>query len=270
MAGYLKSFGNQPAAGSLNHREMIAELKQGKIEFRAYESVMTVYERQVVKQDLSARRDRYRDNIVDGLLREWDEALIGLQNAQAGIQKAYQAEAQRWDATKLTAELTTAQQLADLAIQRGRKALPGQPGLMALLENIYLDAQNSGDLHRLRATAEVLAGMGTEAGIVSGQAAVALRQLREPPDLASAKKVEFEALRALADLRKEMVEAGELIQEPVEDYQFGSGPLAQAARRLHATGNGVEVLPPDHPEVTRIYGPKPDIRKPDELGDIQS
>lgn len=269
MSTYLRHSGIQPAAGSLSHREMIAELSQGRKELRAYESMMTAYERETVREDLAARKARYRDTIVAGLLQEWDAALEAVQAAQAGVQKTYQAEAARWEAGKLTAEMTSAQQLADLAVQRGRKELPGQPGTKAILEGIYKDAENSGDLHRIRATCEVLAGMGVEAGIIPGQAAAKLRELRQPPDLAAAQAAEFEAIRAAGEIHKAMAEAGDLIGEPLNPALFEVGPLAQAARRLHVTGNGVAVLPPDHPDVLRVYGPKPDIRNPDQVDDLQ-
>jgi hypothetical protein len=130
------------------------------------------------------------------------------------------------------------------------------------LEMIYQEAVDSGDLVKLRATAEVFRSVlynlpeniGEEgkftANSLQFRADKDLAQLKETDELKAARQDTEQAWNDLIKVQEDLDAASQLLDGYSAFHPFGRNEFTLAVRRVRSDG---AILEPDDPEVTGIY-----------------
>jgi len=116
---------------------------------------MTDFERSLINNDIQERINQVEQQVVDGVVSEWNAAADRVYKALKQVELEKAAEVRRWDADKLAAEMQAVSMLVDYAV--ATRGLDNDSE--KVLTRIYDDAVNSGDIYKKRAAAEVFSGL---------------------------------------------------------------------------------------------------------------
>jgi hypothetical protein len=242
-------------------RDEIAALRD---DLRKDESIMTQYERAVVGREIKNRVDANYQIIANGQLGEWRKAIKNYMDASAGINAEYSKEINRWDSSKLLAEMQTARTLVEIASQSKSNDITSSTETGARLSELYAEAKKSGDLYKQRAVFELLRNIDTDrlpkdarltAAVLKRQAASDLSSLRVTPGLVKAQEAQQVALQAIVTTRDEMILTGKVTGEYDPEGMFGqTGTFGKALRMVQMNRKTGEVMiyPEDSVEVTGV------------------
>lgn len=221
-------------------RETLKAFQTEREDFTRRESIMTPYERVTISEYLGEERRRIGPVVIAGAKAEWDSAIEATRRALARVEEAKAAEARRWDAGKLGAELNLYKTLTDLALQ---SSPAGGVTVEQRLRAIYQDAKSSGDNYKLRAAAEVFASLGGKLGgdlekrmtanrlVIDAQNDLA--ETRKYSELDAAHNQAAEAVEGLNQARRVMVETGEVLGDMLE--------INKNLQRVKVTPEGLEI-----------------------------
>jgi parvulin-like peptidyl-prolyl isomerase len=244
----------------LDHLE---ELKAARDEFRMYAGIMTQYEQSVIQRDIDARRAQAQPIIEAGILGEFQAAVAGYQAAQANLKQAKLAEARRFDTIKLKGEIEAVKALVDLALSSTSPAFGFGHGVSKAdhLKAIYQEAQESGDLLKRRAAAEVLRGINPEGmtpevrmeiNHLTHQAERDLNSLRTTEGMTQAEAARLAAQDKVAESVEGVKITHAILDGGSIDNLFVTGPLVKAYRRVKVIDGELTVLAEDDPQVTGV------------------
>ncbi len=239
-------------------RDLLKELKTAKDELRRNEAIMTAYERQTISESIQARANVIAPRLQGGAIAEWKAAIEVYQDKAAAVEKARIAEINRWDNGRLGAEIGAVKVLVDLALAGVvTKAGPR-------LEQIYNEAQASGDIYKQRAAAEVfrslsgdnLKGSVDDRAAVSGlahKAAKDLPGLRVTDGITRAIQERDAAANGVYSLRSELNDVSLVMGYGDANGPFALGPVATAFRGVKFNNDHtLTIYPDDSVEVTGI------------------
>lgn len=245
----------------LNHLE---DLKAARQELKEYGGMMTAYERSVIQRDIAERVARATQPVTAGALGEFEAAAESYRLAGAMRARAKTEEVRRWDSVKLKNEMETARALVQLALAMPSGSFVSQPSPAERLRVIYQDAKDSGDLHRMRAAAEVMStaypltdGMQPderfEINHLAHEAERDLAALRVTEAMTQAQAEEVEAARALVEQKDRLEKTYEILHGGQPSVFDPFDPLLRAANRVQVDERGgLVLLDENDPKVTGI------------------
>ncbi len=206
-------------SNSVSWRDRLNELKAGKDRFMQYQPIMTQYEQATIAEDLGRKQSQFAPLIIAGMLQEYHQAVSAFEDARKAEARERAAEINRWDSSKLAAEIQLTQaRLADLA---------GLEDPSAVLSGIMQEAEASGDMHKRRAVAEVVraslakmggADMDNRRGVnrVAKQAEQVLNELRTTEAMQKANQEASQAFDAIWSKQREMESVEDVIGKSIE------------------------------------------------------
>lgn len=150
-------------SGSVSWRDKVKDLKAGRAEYGKVYSIMTDFERMAVERSIAEYKKNNEPSILAGAFSEYHAAMNKVNAAVVKVKTAKEHERARWDASKLSAEMSVTENLVKIAINKP-DVDPKNP-LIDRLKTIYQDIHESGDLYKQRAAAEVFTGL---VGMIGG------------------------------------------------------------------------------------------------------
>jgi hypothetical protein len=246
-----------------NWKMALAEIQALQREYRNNEGIMSPYDRQTNGNEIKRRSAAYADEILTGALGDFERAIASYEAAAKNIERAKVIEVMRWDPAKLSAELSNARALAELAIGDKANILAGEDPTDKF-RAIYNEAKQTGDIYKMRAAAEVLnasvphvsAEIRGNVKILASDIGRDLAAARIIPDMVNAEKERADAEINLRNIYNSLPAVSDAIGETIGDNTasmvFNPGPIGKAMRRIKASARGLEVLSPDDPEVCGV------------------
>lgn len=223
-------------------RKIVENLKTAREEYQQYSGMMTAYERSIIERDMKDQAEKYYPMVTAGALGEWNVAINTYKEATREYEREATREITRWDASKLNNELQAIQTLVGLAIAGGEGSAfdGGNPGIAAKLEAIYTEAHQSGDIHKQRATFEVIRTIapnvtGDDRFVVNRLAKLAekdLSGLRVTDGMIQAQEVQGKAFNQLQNMKAELIDVAQAIGEGNPTNPMASGVFSRAIRRV--------------------------------------
>lgn len=217
---------------------MVKALKAAREEYREYAATMTDYERSVNGRELDEQSGKYFQIVANGAIGEWKAAIKRYQDRLKARDREITKEINRWDTSRLNAEIKQVSTLVDLVIAGGRGGIfdGGSPGVSAQLEAIYTEAVNSEDIYKQRAAFEVLRTIlpkvtGDDRFPVNRLAKLAqgqLAQLRITEGMVEAEEARGQALSELLMLRDELIDVAQALGQGDPTQPLGTGPFTRA------------------------------------------
>jgi len=217
----------------------LAELREMKDTFMKYAGIMSEFEKTTYKNRISAYRDQIHDQVINGVLHDWNKAIVEYQSKQAAYEAAKRGEAARFDSVKYASEMQAIQTIVGIVLNQPKNPFAGGNGKVEKLQSIYQEAVQSGDLNKKRAVMEVFSNLPEKETLtLARQAKNDLALLRTTEQVIA---TETEAKQAANDLmvnsRAIVVKAAEILGEPISP--FGNiGPLSKALARVRPGANG--------------------------------
>ncbi|MFA6271004.1 MAG: hypothetical protein WC657_07410 [Candidatus Paceibacterota bacterium] len=228
-------------------RDKYKELKAGLDRFNQYQPIMTQYEQATIVEDLRRKREMTQDYIIRGMVQEYHQVVNAFEDARKAEARERAAEINRWDSGKLAAEIQLTQaRLADLA---------GVDNPGSVVDNLMQEAEASGDIHKLRAVAEVVKSALTKMGgahledrlpvnRVARRAEQVLDELRTTEGMQKANQEATQAFDAIWAKAREMQEIEQVLGVVPDFYQ------AQQRVQVDRHTGKIDVLPVDDSRVT--------------------
>lgn len=237
-------------------------IKAQRAEFQQYNSIMTDYERSIAQREMEETLQTWKGRIVEALINEQNTAISEYQYAEKRLERAHQAEVNRWDASRLRAEMDVAQALVNQARSGKHTANMydgGSPSTYKRIEAVYQDAQKSGDIFKKRAICEVIQGVDIGEGEIMmnrlrKQAERDLSELRRIPEQAEAEEHKEAAWRDVLVKTNDIIVAAPHIGEEATGAYAAGWSLGRAVNRIKIRKDGTrEILDPQSSEVTGVY-----------------
>jgi hypothetical protein len=218
---------------------------------------MTPFERTQHAQALKAARENLRATLEGWAVFEHTQALEALETSARKVDQERAAIINAWDSQRLA---------ADLAIYSARISNAAQAGNLAELQDVYTEAQSSGDKYKQRAAAVAIqssaARLPGNAQDIHGndgrmivnrlqvQAARDLAQLKTSPQLETALTDLDAATQAMRRANSEIETTAEVLGDTVFNGSIHNMRLESALSRvrLHQDGSFEIMLPEEeHP-----------------------
>lgn len=241
----------RPARTINSWMDALEEIKDLREEYQRNAQIMTPYERQAVESYIGQRRRANRDQIARGMVQAFNVQVATYEAAKKRIEDERRKEINRWDPGRLTAEM----QLAEMRVKAimARNSRPGDDPTGELAA-VFAEARESGDQHKQRAAAEVMAGALGAARTddptarmrlnrIAQQAHQALQEIRITPGMLEAEQVRETAEGQLLDLHRGLDRTAQILG--YGDAMRAHGPLSSAYERLNRDENGALVIGPD-------------------------
>jgi hypothetical protein len=203
-------FRNQFVPNGTTWRDQLKGLQEAKNEYAKYSNIMTQFEQAAIQKTINDAQDKVEPAIINGAFAEFEQTVQKAQSIHAKIQKAKVNEINRWDAGKLASEMQVIEMLAKQVV-KSPSMIPAET--ISRLKNIYAEAQQSGNMYKQRAAAEVFTGL---LSIVGGND---LEQRIPADGLAQQAKRDAAKLRITPEMETAEREGNEAIQE-VEKAKF--------------------------------------------------
>lgn len=186
-------------------RDRLEEIKGARAEYYKNLNIMTPFERVLIEKSVSEKVKEVEPYILEGAIGEWHYALNNYQKAIAQVQEAKNREVSRWDASKLNAEMQSAEMLIKKAIESSVGGGSLEPSVMPRIEAMYQDAQRSGDIYKQRAMAEVATSL---TNMVGDDMSDRMRANR----IAQQAQRDAQAVRTTAELERAHITAKEAVE----------------------------------------------------------
>ncbi|MFZ2096386.1 MAG: hypothetical protein WAV05_07080 [Anaerolineales bacterium] len=226
---------------------------------------MSAYERNVIEREIKSQIESLYPTIYAGIMSEYKPAVQALKKAQEKIAQAQVNEINRWDATRLNAELQATKTLVDLALAGGGGGFfdGGSPGPSNRIEAIFQDAHKSDDVYKKRATFEVIKALAPKAkgddkfqiNHLAKLADQGLSSIRITDEMKQSEQQASEAFQAYLEKRKELVEVAKTLGQGDPENVFTSGDFNRAIRMVQVdreTGN-INIYEENSPEVLGVW-----------------
>lgn len=239
---------NSTVALSAGWRDRLAAIREARREYQEYENLMTHYERAVITREINARREQHEAAILAGALAEWHQAADHAAAALAKVEQAKGREAARWDAGRLAGEMQVVRMLVDSAVAGGLNDTSSKR-----LEQVYQDAERSGDPYKLRACGEVLAGLSVPSGDFEARRAAnrlaqaglrAAEQARAFPELDQAQQAAAEAIQGLNEAKRTLLDVDDGLGYTRPNGEIGNFTILRSIqKRVDESGPELRILP---------------------------
>jgi hypothetical protein len=228
------------------------EIKAARIELNAHFSIMTPYERIVNERAVLQRLELHENDVISGVIGEWNGTVTQLKERLEAVQKAQQREVARWEPVRLGAEMNVYTTLINQAIGANvGSALEGD--VLERLRTIYSEAKTSGDQYKARAAAECVRDLANRAADldskrllnrVAAQAKRDLAQMKNTPELEAAHQAAGEAVEALNTAQKELYNTAEALGYVNPNGTLREERIIKALSRVEQTPDGGLVVDP--------------------------
>lgn len=228
-------------------RDRLEELKTAHSEYAKLEPMMTEVERILIGKSISEKQAEVHDYIMQGARVEWQYAINQYAQAKKSLQDAKNREVSRWEASRLNAEMETAERLVTKAVQSSTGGRL-DPKIMPRLKAMYDDAQNSGDIYKMRAMAEVFTGLPAMVGNdfddrmyahrLSQQAQKDARAVRVTLELEKADRETKEAVDMLNQAKSTLLEVDEGMGYTKPNGEVGNWDLFKELNRVRTNQDG--------------------------------
>jgi hypothetical protein len=245
-------YGNSGRPQGTNWEEGINLIRAYKKEYQEYASVMTEYERLAAGREINRLKEQYRPMVTGHLLEELEASITVVKVREKARQKAVADEVNRWEAGRLAAEMQAAKMLISAA-----NMAPKRDGFSGnsltreeRIDQLYQDAQNSGDIYKQRAMAAMLSEYNGdhELNHLVRQAEKDLQKLHITPEI---EKATGEYEQAWRDLAQASHDSQTIAPEVGEDMGiFASGPVSQKLKQIDFVGR--TILEADDPRIQNV------------------
>ena len=243
------------------------QIKEARSEYNKIERILTPYERQTIFGNIKADAEANYSRVYQGVKARLDAAVGNYKAAAAKRAGAIAKEINSWDAAKLNAELQAFQTRVNIELSKkdAQGIFSGQPTARRI-EQLYQEAQASGDRYKMRAAAEVLRAADVEklpseqqmqVQLLARAASDNLEALRNTDDIQNAIDQENAAIKQMQDEQKFVREAAEVMFDEGGQI-FGRdasnfGKLASTIKFEREAGNvKIKILVINDPEITGI------------------
>lgn len=235
-------------------RDRLEELKTARAEYSKLEPIMTEVERILIAKSINEKQSEVGSYIMQGALSEWHYAIDQYKNAVKGIQEAKNREVSRWEAIKLNAEIDTAERLVTKAVQSSTGGRL-DPSVMPRLKAMYDEAQNSGDIYKMRAMAEVFTGLPSMVGgdlddrmyanKLSQQAQRDAQAVRVTREIEKADQLARDAVETLTQAKSALHEVDEGFGQTRPNGEVGNWDIYKELNRVRTNQRGevVDIVP---------------------------
>jgi len=237
----------------------IAFLKKAANDLRTLGSIMTPWERLTVQEEVKRKQEEFFPDITRAVIGKFDQAAKKYQDTRALVAKARANEINRWDAAKLNEHTERYTNQINQLASRQSNPLGGFNPADAI-ERVLSEALQSGDVHKIRAAAEVVqstqvtdSNSKTKMVILQRSAGEALKNLSESEEIRAAQQLRAQTLAELDAVKNEVIETSKLF--PGQDAtapMFANGPYANALKRINTKNGEVEILDANDPKVSGI------------------
>jgi len=240
------------------NKAALEKIKTNNQNFTSKQSIMTMYERETIKEEMDRVISQYKPVIAQDAITDWKNTIKKAQDALKTEETAKAAEVNRWDAGKFNSELKTTQALIEMAKNNKNSPLTGGPKTGQRVNDIYKDAQRSGDPFKARAAAEVMQTLDANSFSedarldvmnVKRQAAKDLESIRVTPELTQAAEARKSAFSELLAGRQELIDTAKTLGEDPEII-WAFGPFTKALKLVQVKNGGIQFYSEDAPEVT--------------------
>jgi hypothetical protein len=237
--------------GTSDWNSLFLDISNKTREFRKSESIMTQYEKQTVSNYIKEQREAHYNTIYRGAYYNLFTAANKWETAKMKLQSAKQSEINRFDPGRLNQEMNYFQSVVNSITHSDRSGIEADDNR---LKRIAAEVKQSGDIHKIRAFAEVVETVPLhgfdqqkkfEALEIVSEAKTNLDQIRQTPEIQTA-TAEFET--AKTDLLKEK-EAFQFIGKVMDNIPpgfniFTNSAFEQTAKRIHIDRNSgnIEIL----------------------------
>ena len=258
-------FNTQPNSGDWMSK--LTEIKAAQDKYAKDQSIMSAYERQTTWGDIEAKISQNYSSVFKGVKNRFDAAVGSYKAAAAKRAAAIAREINSWDAAKLNAEMQAFQMRVGMELnKRDTQGIFSGAPVSKRIEEIYREAQASGDRYKMRAAAEVLRGTDTEklpseqrtaVQMIARNASDNLDALRYTDEIKSAIDQENAAVKAMQDEQQFVREAGAVMRDAPTNVLgrdvSNFGKLASTVKFERADGRiNIRILDINDPEITGI------------------
>ena len=257
----------QQNSGNNDWLSKLNQIKEARKEYSKIEHILTPYERQTIYGNIRADADANYGKVYNGVKAHFEGAISNYKAAAAKRASAIAKEINSWDAAKLNAELQAFQTHVNMELSKkdAQGIFSGQPAARRI-EQLYQEAQASGDRYKIRAAAEVLRAANVEklpsdqqmqVQLLARAASDNLEALRNTDDIQNAIDLENAAIKAMQDEQAFVREAAEVMFDEGGQI-FGRdvsnfGKLASTIKFEREAGNvKIKILDINDPEITGI------------------
>ncbi len=228
-------------------RDQLAEMKTARAEYAELEPIMSAAERVMYIKSINDKQAAVGSTILQGAFTEWDNALDKFTNAVKSVQTAKNKEIARWEAVKLNAEMQMAESLITKLVQSsaGERL---EPDVLPRLQKMYDEAQASGDVYKMRATAEVFTGLPAMVGSdfedrkaankLSKQAQRDARVVRITPEMKAADQAAVEAVEMINQAKSLLFEVDEGLGYTKPNGEVGNFDIFKQLHRIRSKPDG--------------------------------
>lgn len=247
-------------------RDRLEVIKTAKKEYSDYYSIMTPYERSVADREIGNLQTQHNKAITEGVLAEHDSAISTLKRAHDRVKAEHKKEIARWDAQRLSSELTAYNMLIDQAIKTRAGTGDFRESTASRLEKIYSEAWESGDQYKQRAICEVMAAAESKADGMDANIKMAVNRLaqqskadiekaRTTPELDAAYQTAETAWQNYRNARQEAIRTSIEIGEGDPQQIYMTGPFARALKRVQIDKDTqeIQIFDPADPAATGVF-----------------
>lgn len=242
------------------------QIREARQEYAKIERILDPYQRQTIGENIKADAEASYSRIYQGVKARLDNAKGNYKNAAAKRAAAIAHEINSWDTAKLNAEMQAFKMRVDMEFnKRDTQGIFSGSPVSKRIEQLYQEAQASGDRYKMRAAAEVLRSADTEklpseqrtAVLFTARAASDnLESLRNTDEIKTAIDQENAAVKAMQDEILFVKEAGAVLHDDQELFGSPIGGFAKLASTIkfeREAGNvKIKLLELDDPELTGI------------------
>ena len=243
------------------------QIKEARNEFAKIERILSPYERQTIFTNIRDDAHANYGKIYNGVKARLDAAVGNYKSAAAKRAAAIAKEINSWDAGKLNAEMQAFQLRIGLELgKRDAQGIFSGTSVSKRIEELYQEAQASGDRYKMRAAAEVLRGTDVEklpsdqrtSVLMTARAASDnLEDLRNTEEIKNALDQENQAIKAMQEEQRFTREVGEVLFDAPPSVLGrevgGFGKLASTIKYERAAGRvNIKILDLNDPEITGI------------------
>jgi len=257
----------QQNSGNNDWLSKLNQIKEARKEYSKIEHILTPYERQTIYGNIRADADANYGKVYNGVKAHFEGAISNYKAAAAKRASAIAKEINSWDAAKLNAELQAFQTHVNMELSKkdAQGIFSGQPAARRI-EQLYQEAQASGDRYKIRAAAEVLRAADLDklpdeqrfnVQMIAHAANETLEGLRNTDDIKNAIELENAAVKAMQEAQAFVKEAGEVMFDGGAQV-FGRdvsnfGKLASTVKFEREAGSvKIRILDANDPEITGI------------------
>ena len=242
------------------------QIREARAKFDKGQGMMSDWERQTVSESIKDDASRNYTRIFSGVKQRLDDAVGNYKTAAAKRDAAIAREINSWDAARMNNELQAFQ--TRVSMELGKKDVQGlfsgQPTARRI-EQLYREAQASGDKYKMRAAAEVLQAADVDklpdeqrmqVQSLAHAANKNLDDLRNSDDIKNAMDLENAAIKAMQEEIQFVKDAGAVMRD--DQMLFGNpvggfAKLASTVKFEQAGGRvNIKILELDDPELTGI------------------